>query len=430
MEPVSTAAQLSEHLEREIEAGRLLPGERLAPVREMAERLGLAPNTVASAYRALGDRGLLVGRGRAGTFVADTGPQLVATPVIPDGVEDLALGNPDPDLLPDLSPWLASADPPDTLYGDVAVLPELEEAARAWLADLPGGFAVVNGALDGVERVLSARLQPGSAVAVEDPGWPATFDLLRALRMRPVPVAVDEDGPVAEDLERVAGRVDAVVITSRMQNPTGACVSRRRAEEIGEVLARHPELLIVEDDHAPAIAGCDLQVVGPGRDRWAVVQSFSKSLAPDLRLATVAGDDETIDLVAGRQAVGPGWVSHLIQRLAASMISDAAVRSLLERATRAYAERRSGLAGALADRGIASHGRSGLNLWVPVPDEGAVVARCLDAGFAVRAGEAFRLESEPAVRVTTARLDPDRSEAVATAIADALATTRTATRAG
>lgn len=67
--PLST--QLRESLARDIEGGRLLPGERLPPVRELATSLGIAPNTVAKAYRELVGAGLLVGRGRRGTFVSD-----------------------------------------------------------------------------------------------------------------------------------------------------------------------------------------------------------------------------------------------------------------------------------------------------------------------------------------------------------------------
>ena len=58
-----------------IERGALLPGDRIPPVRTLAEQLDLAPNTVARAYRALEDDGWIVGRGRAGTFVTDRLPE-------------------------------------------------------------------------------------------------------------------------------------------------------------------------------------------------------------------------------------------------------------------------------------------------------------------------------------------------------------------
>lgn len=68
----------SEQLRRKvaglIERGTLGPGERLPPVRALAEQLGLAVNTVAKSYRELEDAGLVVGRGRLGTFVAEILP--------------------------------------------------------------------------------------------------------------------------------------------------------------------------------------------------------------------------------------------------------------------------------------------------------------------------------------------------------------------
>jgi GntR family transcriptional regulator len=67
--------QLVDGVQRRIERGTLLPGDRIPPVRALAEDLGLAPNTVARAYRALEDDGWIEGRGRAGTFVADRLPE-------------------------------------------------------------------------------------------------------------------------------------------------------------------------------------------------------------------------------------------------------------------------------------------------------------------------------------------------------------------
>ncbi len=61
--------QLRTQLRSLIERGDLLPGERVPTVRGLAGDLGLAPNTVARAYRELEQDGWLVGRGRAGTFV-------------------------------------------------------------------------------------------------------------------------------------------------------------------------------------------------------------------------------------------------------------------------------------------------------------------------------------------------------------------------
>jgi GntR family transcriptional regulator len=72
--------QLRDRLRASIERSALMPGDRLPPVRVCADQLGLAPNTIARAYRELEEEGWLVGRGRAGTFVADRLPVRPAAP--------------------------------------------------------------------------------------------------------------------------------------------------------------------------------------------------------------------------------------------------------------------------------------------------------------------------------------------------------------
>ena len=67
--------QLSTAIAERIRRGSLAPGTRLPTVRVLAGDLELAPNTVAKAYRALEDKGLIVGRGRRGTFVTDRLPK-------------------------------------------------------------------------------------------------------------------------------------------------------------------------------------------------------------------------------------------------------------------------------------------------------------------------------------------------------------------
>jgi DNA-binding transcriptional MocR family regulator len=139
---------------------------------------------------------------------------------------------------------------------------------------------------------------------------------------------------------------------------------------------------------------------------WAVVRSTSKFLGPDLRVAVMTGDALTIARVQRRQAIGARWVSHLLQRVALALWSDPSSGRLLARASDTYAERRGALIDALAANGITAHGRSGLNVWIPVREETTTVQALADRGWAVAAGERFRLHSPPAIRVTTAALTP------------------------
>ena len=223
------SADLAASIERLIIGGDLPAGAKLEPVRTAAERLGLAPNTVAAAYRTLADRGLVVGRGRKGTIVESRpGPTLITEPVLPEGMVDLAFGGPDPALLPDLGPVLAALDGSSVTYGDPAVDPGLELAARAALGREgveSRHLAVTGGAVDAIERALGAWLRPGDSVALEDPGWYPIADLVRAMGLVPTPVPVDAEGMVPERLAEILGSVEAVVITPRAQSPTGAAVS-------------------------------------------------------------------------------------------------------------------------------------------------------------------------------------------------------------
>lgn len=110
------------------------------------------------------------------------------------------------------------------------------------------------------------------------------------------------------------------------------------------------------------------------------MRSVSKSLDPDLRLAVVAGDAATVAQVQARQSVGMGWVSHVLQELVADLLSERRTLALLRQAAEAYGPRRRALLAALARHGILAHGRSGLNVWVPVPGESEVVRALAAAG--------------------------------------------------
>jgi DNA-binding transcriptional MocR family regulator len=406
---------------------RLTPGDQLPTVRDLATQLGVSPSTVAAAYRTLTTRGIVTGRGRQGTRVS-AGPALPArlAPAIPPGVRNLAHGNPDPDLLPPLRPALRAIEATHVSYGEAqADLPELIALARERFAD--DGIAaervvVVGGALDGVERVLMAHVRPGDRIAVEDPGFPRVFDLVAALGLVAVPVAVDDRGMVPSSLTSALrdGAV-AVVITPRAQNPTGACLDAGRARDLRRVLRDHPDVLVIEDDHAGPVAGAPTHTLAdPRRARWAVVRSVAKSLGPDLRVALLTGDRATLDRVEGRLRIGTGWVSHILQATVVALWSDTRTAARIDHAADTYARRRHALLDALAEHDIAATAASGLNVWIPVPEEDTAIAGLLVRGWAVAAGERFRWRSGPAVRVTIATLDPVDARRLATDLADVL----------
>lgn len=398
-------------------------------MRELAQRLGVNPNTVAAAYRTLRERGVIETAGRRGSRVrakpATTGREFIRVEV-PAGVRDVSDGNPDPALLPALGPVFAAAagqgDREPVLYGHAPVDPELARVARAELdADgVPDGpVAVTSGSLDAMERVLAAHLKAGDAVAVEDPGWGSLLDLVPALGLRTVPVGVDDQGPLPEDVRRVlAAGARALVVTDRAQNPTGAAVGPARARALRSVLRDHPGMLLIEDDHGHGIVDLPLHPLAGTTRNWAFVRSAAKACGPDLRLAVLTGDPVTLDRVRGRQRLGPGWVSRITQRAVARLWADGAVDG--RAVAGVYGRRRDALLGALAEHGVTGQGRSGMNVWIPVPDETGAVARLLHAGWAVAPGARFRLAAPPGIRITVSTLGEEDTGPLAAAVAAAV----------
>lgn len=409
-----SAAELIDAIEAGVAGGELAPGQRLPSVRRLAQQVRLSPVTVAAALAELRRRGVVLSEPRRGTRIGQGPP--IGSPrsslPVPPGARDLSRGNPDPALLPDLGAALARSELPVRLYGEPQALPALLELAREQLRTdaVPSeNLCIVSGAMDAIERVLQAQLRPGDRVAVENPGYAALYDLLRAHGLLLEPVALDDRGMLPAELHAALGRgAVAAVLTPRGQNPTGAALDAARAQELGAVLGEFPRTLLIEDDHLGAVAGSDLHTTLSQRarpERWAATRSVAKMLGPDLRLAVLAGDAQTISRVQGRQQCGPGWVSHILQTLVLSLSADPDVQALVARAGATYTKRRAQLLAELSRHGLSAHGASGLNVWIPVHEEAATVGALIQRGWVVAPGAPYRLPgSQPGVRVTTATL--------------------------
>jgi DNA-binding transcriptional MocR family regulator len=435
----STAREISSSVEAAIREGALDTSEKLPTVRDLARSLGTSPATVNAAYRILRDRGLVIADGRRGTRVAprpplrapDRTPYGLLAPSPPPGVRDLTIGLPDPVLLPPVRPALERIDLEAKLRVsrlDTADPELLELAAGSFRADgLPADWiTVTSGAFDAIERILQAHLRPGDRVIIDDPAYISLRDILRALGLVAVPVAVDERGFLPEQFEAALEHgASAVVVVPRAQNPVAAAMDAERTSTLRQLLEPHPDVLLVEDDHAALVAGAPFStLVTPVVRHWAVIRSTSKVLHPDMRLALAAGDETTIARVEGRQALGPRWVSHVLQAIVFQLMADPGFGETARRACEVYTARREALIAALAERGIAAHGRSGLNVWVPVREEARTVGALLEAGWLVMAGERFRIDTPPGVRITISMLMPDE----AAELADVLAATEHAGR--
>lgn len=424
----STASAISASIESGVLRGVIDWGTPLLPVRILAENLSVSPGTVAKAYAELRTRGIVEADGRRGTRVRPRPPVAASRSAlrlpVPEGVLDLSTGEPDLALLPALDGHLrlVAGELGRLGYAQAGAMPELIDAARARLASdgVPvedAAITVTGGTLDAIERLLTAHLRPGDAVGVEDPGWANLFDLVAALGLRAVPVAVDDAGPVPGSLVAALGAgIRAVVVTTRAQNPTGARITRGRAAELRRILAERPGVLVIEDDHAAELSDVPPCCIGPVTGSWAFVRSASKPFGPDLRIAVLAGDETSVARVVGRMRIGSGWVSTILQRLLLRLWQDPQVTEQVSAAAVSYEDRRLGLIETLTESGQRASGATGINVWVPVPDETRAISVLRDAGYAVAPGALFRLQAAPGIRITVSPLSDEDIDPLAAAV--------------
>jgi DNA-binding transcriptional MocR family regulator len=426
----ANAAEIVADVRTLVARGDLAEGAVLPPVRVLAEELALNRNTVAAAYRQLAERGVVEGRGRGGTVVASPDRLRGEGAQMPTQAVDLAGGNPDPALLPNLREALLAATYEPPLYGVPPVLPALRsQAERLFSADVdePYSLSVTHGALDAIERLLGAALVRGDMVAVEDPGYLASTGIVTAMGFRPVGVRIDRRGMDPAALRAVLqSGARAVICTSRAQNPTGASLDDERAAALRQVLTAHPDVFVIEDDHLSLVANSPyVRARSPNTARWALVRSMAKMFGPDLRVALVASDPWTEDQLRRRLAAGVNWVSHLLQATAAAVLADPTTPQRLGTARTAYSQRADRLRGALLRKGItAAEPSDGWNVWVPLAgDEAVVVDELARAGWQVRPGSAYAVDptrSEPALRITTSTMSARDADRVAETLTEIL----------
>ncbi|PUA79906.1 GntR family transcriptional regulator [Nocardioides currus] len=419
---------------RAIRAGELAPGDRLPTVREVAAELGVSPATVSAAWQALRRTGVVVSRGRSGTFVRET-PRAWLSPrqrglvgASPDGLRlDLSRGTPDPELLPSLGPAFGrvSARAGTGVYQDEPVLPQLRSVLQETWPYPVEVVTVVDGATDGIARVLEQCVRLGDRVALESPGYPPFYDLVESLGAEIVPVEVDGSGLRPESLRAALdSRPVALVLQPRAHNPTGVSMTPERAGRLASVLGGRPHAVpwIVEDDHSGAISTSpDVSLGTHLPDRVVHVRSFSKSHGPDLRIAALGGPAEMVDPLVARRMLGPGWTSRMVQTILHDLLTQARSMDEVSEARRQYFGRQRELTSRLGELGLEVRTPDGINLWLPVLDERAALLRLAAAGIRGAGGTPFfpADATTPHIRVTAGLVTPEHAPEVAAALAAA-----------
>lgn len=374
---------LQAELRRLIETRVLLPGQKLPPSRELAQRLKLARGAVVAAYEQLAADGFVEARLGAGTYVAAQVPEHAAqgtasqapvpTGPTPPAPGKLGGGTADDRTLRDLRGLFREAllrPPPEFQhygdpFGDVSLRREIVDYLRATRGIRAGvdQVMITSGTQSALSLIGRALLQPQSRIWVEDPCYPQALNLFQSLGLTIIPVPVDQDGldPAAGVL--AAPEAEAVYLTPSHQFPLGATLSMPRRLALLD-WARGAGAWIIEDDY-----DSEFRFTGPplaalhGIDRAGRViylGTFSKALAPGLRLGYAVLPPGVVETVRRLRDLTDRYPNPLIETVLARFLAEGHYAAHLRRARKRCRMARDALV----------EGLSAAPLDVMIPDQG------------------------------------------------------------
>ncbi len=299
--------QLYQAVSGQIAAGRIAPGEKMPGKRSLAASLGVSVNTVDAAYQQLAAEGWLKARPRSGFYAMKYDQPLHKAPPARSQTEkapapvpfrfDLSTGAVDTGFFPFHS-W--GRIQRDLLYNQPDLLahghPQGDPELRATIADYLLTYRGVDCSPDqlvvgaGVEYLLGllGRLLGGAEAALEDPGYARPRIILQNSGIRCVPVPVDEQGLIPQELS--ASGASIVYVTPSHQFPTGAVMPVGRRAELLRWALEKPGRVIIEDDYDSEFRFRmkplpSLQGMAGQNGRVIYLATFSRSLAPSIRIA-------------------------------------------------------------------------------------------------------------------------------------------------
>ncbi len=411
---------IAEALLADVESGRLKPGHRLPPQRQLAKELGVDLTTVTRAFNEARRMGLIEANTGSGSYVRKR---------IADQEEVAPAGLPIIDLSMNMPPQPSEARLRERIQDGIAAVlssphglmrlhyqecvgagPDRVAGAR-WLAGRLGKLpvdrvVVAGGAQTALYAVLRILTGPGDAICVPDLTYPGLRAIAEQLKVHLVPVTMDHEGLDPAALEEACQREKpkAVYCVPTIHNPTTATMSLERREAMAEV-ARRRGIAIVEDDaygalprHVPA----PIAALAP--DITWHIATLSKCVTPALRTAYVVVPElaDTLRLAAEIRAMTL-MVPPLMTALASKWILDGTLDAITA-AIREESVARQAIARRVLRRLEFQAHPEGHHLWLTLPERWRqadlnVYAR--QSGLALVPSEAFAVGSAPdAIRVS------------------------------
>jgi DNA-binding transcriptional MocR family regulator len=349
------------------------------------------------------------------------------------GILDLSWGHPRPGLLP-VQRWQRASEEAARRFGWQALTYGYATGPAPlldWLTDhlnrLEGGGStpsqtfVTGGTSHGLSLVTQLLAAPGDVVLVDSPTYHLAFRILadRGVTVVPAPEGLDPGSLTAllRTLRSSGRRVPMLYLVPTFGNPTGRSLPSPAREGL-IALARAAQFTIVEDDTYR-----ELHYDGPAPDSlWRLaggspvvrLGSFSKTVAPGLRLGWINAAPSFIDRLAGLGYVDSGGgVNHSVAMTMAAFGDSGSYDDHVAYVRDHYRAQRDALAGALGVSGPAG----GWFLWLPVPDAAALLPRAEALGVSFVPGTRFYVEGKGGserVRLSFSHLPPEELQVAAT----------------
>jgi GntR family transcriptional regulator/MocR family aminotransferase len=450
--------QIIQALIRDIQSGRLTSGTYLPSSRELAGILGVNRKTVVLAYDDMIAQGWLESASTRGTIVSNALPEPVRAPPgvafpAPDLVDyrfapppqrPLALppgpglkldeGAPDGRIFP--AELLARAyrsavqrasrgnrlqyrDPrgSEMLRASIATMLRSERGLQV----APENICITRGSQNSIFLAAQLLVKPGDAVIVEELTYEPAVAALRQRGVRIVPVSIDAEGLVVEDVELACRKhnVSAIFLTPHHQFPTTVALRPERRLRLLD-LARQFGFAIIEDDYdhefhfhsqplLPLAAYAPRHVIYTG--------SLSKLLLPALRIGYIAAPVPVIDAVAHIVSMIDGMGNTLTEEAAAELIESGELRRHVRKVRQVYAARRESFAAeidrTLGDLVEYEMPQGGLAFWLRFRgDLDRIEAKATALGLRFASSRSFMARDSAArgLRIGFASLTPEEAQ--------------------
>lgn len=378
--------QLVDALAEDIASGRLVPGTRLPPYRDLAHRLAVSAQTVSRAYAQATRRGLLRGEVGRGTFVRDPAEGTAGTPPASlardtSGPIDLSRNLPSPsrsdahlgNALRDIAAGADLRSFLDYQNGDEPRR-QHDKAARVWLrecglGDLEGEIVGTCGAQHALFCALTGLLTAGDLMLSEALGYAPVRVIAERLALRVLPVEIDADGVCPESVERLCRDrpTRLIYLTATLQSPTTSTLSEDRRRRIAEIARRHDMLILEDDVFGPLKDNRPPPVAVFAPERTIYVTSLSKCVAPGLRVGFIHAPPALAEAVRRAVVLSVWMTPPLMSEIATRLIESGAAMRLLQE-QRATARRRQDLARRILAPFDLSADAQGLHAWLRLPD--------------------------------------------------------------